>query len=338
MKNLNPHLLRLIAAGCIAGCIAVFSSAAFAAGDYVWEEKFKDALAAAEKGDAQSQYAVGEMYEKGKGAVRDSEKAFEWYAKAAEQDDEKAAFKLGYAYLEGDGIKKNYELARKWLQKSANKKYVRAEYYLGVLYEKGRGVEQDYDEAIKWYKQALAGGYGIASEGLQRASSAQQAADREAASRTAAPPPAPRPKPVERPKPQAAPKPLSTKDKILAGGWKKRNTPVEYLPSSDTQCADEDSRIACISTELTRNIGMADITYTTKAILFGFKPNGEFKVSYRNNVSKITVTDEAFAESGGKVPVTLGWQDADHQLTCEFETDRSLACTKNKVRNIMLTR
>jgi hypothetical protein len=83
---------------------------------------------------------------------------------------------------------------------------------------------------------------------------------------------------------------------------------------------------------------MADINYTTKAILFGFKTDGSFKVSYRNNVSKIKVTDPEFAKSGGKVPVTLGWQDADHQLACTFENDRLLTCIKNKLRTIKLRR
>jgi hypothetical protein len=83
---------------------------------------------------------------------------------------------------------------------------------------------------------------------------------------------------------------------------------------------------------------MADIDYTTKAIIFGFKPEGSFKVSYRNEVTKITVTDPEFADSGEKVPVQLGWQDAEHQLTCQFENDLSVACTKNKTRSIKLHR
>jgi hypothetical protein len=124
----------------------------------------------------------------------------------------------------------------------------------------------------------------------------------------------------------------------LAGGWKRRNKSTEYLPSSLTQCKDQGARIECLSAELTRNIGMADINYTTKAILFGFKKSGDFKVSYRNNVTKINITDEEFAKSGGKVPVTLGWQDAEHKLTCEFENDRSLICTKNKTRKMTFRR
>ena len=312
------------------------ASASFAAGDYVWEEKFKKELPKAEQGDAKAQYAVGEMFEKGKGAVRDSKSAFEWYSKAADQDDEKAAYKVGLAYLEGKGTGKNYQQAYKWLKKSADKDYVRAEYYLGVLYEEGQGVQKDYDEAAKWYKRALAGGYSNASEGLKRVARAQNESEEAARLAAARAKPKPTPKPRAESKPE--PKPLTFKEKLLAGGWKKNNESSDYLPSSDTQCKDQGVRIECLSTDLKRNIGMADITYSTKSILYGFKPSGEFKVSYRNNVSKITITDPEFAKSGGKVPVTLGWQDAEHKLTCEFENDRSLVCTKNKTRKVKFRR
>jgi hypothetical protein len=306
---------------------------AFAAGDYIWEAKFKKALPKAEQGDAKSQYAVGEMYEKGKGAVRDAQKAFEWYSKAAEQGNKKAAYKVGRAYLDGKGVRRNNHKALSWFKKSASKKYVRAEYYLGVMYENGKGVSRNYDEASKWYKRALAGGYGSASEGLERVAKAKQASQQE---RRQAAVQKPRPKPAPKPKPK--PKAKSTKDKVLAGGWKKRNKSVEYLPSSLTQCKDKGVRVECISADISRNIGMADINYTTKAILFSFKNNGSFKVSYRNNVSKINVTDPDFAASGGKVPVTLGWQDAEHKLACQLESDHSMVCTKNKLRKIKFRR
>lgn len=327
MKKLNTIFFALI-------LMIGFSSVTHAAGDYVWEEKFKKALPKAEQGDAKSQYAVGEMYEKGKGAERDAKSAFSWYLKAAEQSNKKAAYKTGLAYLKGNGVKKDYKKAHKWFKKSAEKKYVRAEYYLGVIYENGQGVLKDYGQAIKWYKRALAGGYGSASEGIQRASRAQKASDRARVSASVKSKPKAKPKP--KPKPKAKPK--TTKQKVLAGGWKKRNKSAEYLPSSLTQCKDKESRVECLSADIKRNIGMADINYTTKAILFAFKPAGSFKVSYRNNVSKINITDPEFAESGGKVPVTLGWQDAEHKLTCNFDNNRSLVCTKNKTRKIKFRR
>lgn len=330
MKTLNTIFFALI-------LVVSFSSVAQAAGDYVWEGKFKEELPKAEQGDEKSQYAVGEMYEKGKGAVKDVQKAFEWYSKSAAQDNSKAAYKVGLAYLEGAGVNKNYKEAYKWLKKSADKDYVRAQYYLGEMFENGQGVDKDFDQAIKWYKLALAGGYGSASEGIQRVSRAQSAAD---AARIVAtkPTPRPTPRPAPTPTPKAASKPDTTKEKLMAGGWKHGNISAEYLPSSVAQCTDTGQRVECLSVDLQRNIGMADINYTTKAILFSFSPDGSFKVSYRNNVTKITITDPAFAESGGKVPVTLGWQEAEHKLVCEFENDRSLACTKNKSRKVLFHR
>ncbi len=317
-----------------------FFSHALAVDDYIWEEKFKKALPKAEQGDTKSQCAIGEMLEKGKGTVKDIKKAFEWYHKAAKQNDKKAAYKVGLAYLEGKSVSRNYKKAHDWLRSSANQKYVRAEYYLGTLYENGQGVSKNYSEALKWYKQALAGGYAKASEGIKRVAKAQKSAKqkRRAAAIKAAKPKTV-PKPIPKPKP--VPKIKSTKDKVMAGGWKKRNKSVEYLPSSLTQCNDEkneEEQVECLSVDISRNIGMADINYTTKATLFDFEDNGSFKITYRNNVSKITVTDPEFAESGRKVPITLGWQDADHKLVCQFENESSLTCTKNKLRKIKLQR
>lgn len=329
MKKLNTVFFALI-------LMIGFASLTHAAGDYIWEEKFKKALPKAEQGNAKAQYNVGEMFEKGKGAERDSKKSFSWYSKSAEQGNKKAAYKVGLAYLKGIGVNKNFQKAHKWFKKSADKKYVRAQYYLGVLYENGQGVLKDFDQATKWYKRALAGGYGSASEGIQRVSRAQAASDKQRATKVAAVKPKAKPKP--RPKPKKVAKPKSTKQKVLVGGWKKRNKSAEYLPSSLTHCKDKGSRVECLSAELKRNIGMADINYTTKAILFSFKPTGSFKVSYRNNVTKIKITDPEFAESGGKVPVTLGWQDAEHTLTCNFDNDRSVECTKNKTRKIKFHR
>ena len=315
--------------------IILSTSLVFAAGDYVWEEKFQEELPAAEKGDVKAQYAVGEMYEKGKGAVKDITKAFEWYLKAANQGDTRSAYKVGLFYLKGDGTAKNYAKAREWLTKSAEKDYVRAEYYLGEIYENGHGVDVDYDEAMKWYKAALAGGFGTASEGISRVARAQRA-EKEKEDRRPAPAP-PKPRQVVS-KPEPKPQIKSTKERVLEGGWVIRKKPVEYLPSDIAKCNDRGSNLECVSSGMKRNIGMAEITYDTKAILFSFKNDGSFKVSYRNNVTSINVTDKEFAESGQKVPVKLGWQDAEHKLTCEFENAKSIACTKNKMRNIIITR
>lgn len=319
--------------------MTLLSSVSFAAGDYIWEEKFHDELPKAEQGDPASQYKVGEMYEKGKGAVKDRAKALEWYTKAAEQGETKAAYKLGYFYLKGLGTSKDYEQANTWLKRAAEKGYVRAYYYLGEIYENGHGVLQDYDEATKWYKLALQGGFGMAADRLAQVAEAQKEKEAELAeSRKAKERPKPKPVP-QQVAAKAAPKaPVSTKDRILAGGWKQRNKAAEYLPSASTKCDDKGVRLECNSKELRRNIGVADIIYTTRANLFSFKPDGTFKVSYRNNVLKVVITDPEFAESGEKPPVSEGWQDAEHKLVCEFNDDDNMVCTKNKLRKYKLHR
>lgn len=300
---------------------------AFAAGDYMWEEKFAKELPKAEQGNVKSQYAVGEMYEKGKGAETNMKEAFKWYVKAAGSGDKKASYKVGLFYYEGIAVSKDYKKARTWLTKSADKKYVRAEYYLGEIYEYGRGVSSNYDTALKWYKRALAGGYGIASEGITRVAAAQTG------SKNAAKKPKKKTPPTVKNNTGA-----QTIKLILKGGWKKRKRPVEYLPSSVTDCKRTGNNLECESSLLKRNIGMADISYTTKAIIFSFKSGGRFKVSYRNNVKTIKVTDEEFAEEGGTVPVKLGWQDAEHKLECTVESSNSISCTKNRARSFKLTR
>lgn len=307
--------------------MTLYVSSVIAAGDYIWEGRFKKELPKAEQGDVKAQYEVGEMYEKGKGAVKDVQKAFDWYQKAANQGDYKAAYKVGLFYYEGTAIKRDYDRAFSWFSQSADKEYVRAQYYLGEMYEHGHGAPKDSDTALKWYNRALAGGYSPASDGIQRVAKANAAAKAAAKKKHF----------LERPKTPPK-KSVSTKAIVLKGGWKKRNRPAEYLPSSDSKCTAKGVRVECQSKALTRNIGMADITYTTKAILYSFGGDKNFKISYRNNVSRIKVTDEDFAESGEKVPVKLGWQDAEHKLKCELENNKSIICTKNNIRKIKLTR
>lgn len=317
-----------------------------AAGDYVLEGKFRSELAKAEQGDPKAQYAVGEMYEKGRGVDRDLRSAFSWYSKASQKGNMKAEYKLGMAYLNGKGIRKNYRKAYEWLKKSSDKGYVRAQYYLGTLYEEGLGTEQNIDKALKWYKLALQGGYDMAASGIQRITQRQERLEslRRAAIAKAAQlkkktaSAAPAATPVAAPVAKAEAGKVTTKQRIQAGGWKKHGKPSEFLPSAITRCKDLGSRMECLSKTIIRNIGMADINYQTKATIFDFKDDGTFRVSYRNKVTAITITDEEFANSGASVPVRKGWQDAEHKLDCSLENDSNITCKKNKLASVKLHR
>jgi uncharacterized caspase-like protein len=75
-------------------------------------------LETAEAGDAQAQYYVGEIYEKGLGVAPDYVQAAAWYRKAADQGLAQAQINLGF------------------------------------LCEKGLGVPQDSRQALEWYRKA----------------------------------------------------------------------------------------------------------------------------------------------------------------------------------------
>ena len=75
-------------------------------------------LPRAERGDAEAQTYVGEMFEKGLGVPADHATAATWYRRAAEQN------------------------------------YSRAQINLGTLYEKGFGVPRDPLQALEWYHRA----------------------------------------------------------------------------------------------------------------------------------------------------------------------------------------
>jgi len=310
------------------------SSLAYEGGDYIWEEKFNRQLPIAKKGNAKAQYSIGEMYERGKGIQRDTKKAFTWYSRAASQGATKAIYKVGYAYLRGIGVSKNGNKALKWLTIASNKGYVRAHYGLGQMYEKGIGVKKDFNLALKWYKKALVGGYSRAQEHIDVIASASKQEKYNLRLETAAA----RKQLNRKAKVQSvsikAP-PLTMRQVLLKGNWKKKKKPAENLPSAVSDCSETGRSIECISKAVYRNIGVADIKYQTKAILFSIKDTGEFKIKYRNNVLDIKITDADFLESGAKVPVTLGWQNAEHSLVCKVSSNnKEITCKKNKTRTI----
>jgi TPR repeat protein len=97
---------------------ADYSSAAkaYGAGDYT--TAFKEYLALAKAGDAQSEVNLGWMYYSGEGVTADKQKALEWYRRAAEKGNTTALFNLGYAYENGDGVRKDLDEAHRWYSKS----------------------------------------------------------------------------------------------------------------------------------------------------------------------------------------------------------------------------
>ncbi|MEM7354854.1 MAG: caspase family protein [Acidobacteriota bacterium] len=76
-------------------------------------------LPQAKSGDAEAQFYVGQIFEKGLGTTADYQGAAEWYGKAAEQGYAAAQTSLGYLYEEGLGVERDEVQALNWYRKAA---------------------------------------------------------------------------------------------------------------------------------------------------------------------------------------------------------------------------
>jgi len=109
----------------------------------------------AEQGNADAQYNLGVLYNKGEGVPQSYAKAVKWFKKAAKQGLAVAQYNLGIKYANGQGVGKSYSKAVKWYKKAADQGHFKAQHSLGFKYEKGEGVDQDYEQAIYWYQRAI---------------------------------------------------------------------------------------------------------------------------------------------------------------------------------------
>ncbi len=106
--------VRTTAANCElrGGEYVAFDRANYATALKTWQPK-------ASEGDAEAQFYVGEIYEKGLGIAPDYDLAVVWYRKAAEQGNSSAMVNLGYLYEKGLGVPKDSVAALNWYRKAA---------------------------------------------------------------------------------------------------------------------------------------------------------------------------------------------------------------------------
>lgn len=328
--------------------------------DYMWEKKFKEQMALAEKNDVHAQYEVGIMYLRGRGVTVDQKEAANWLRKSAERGYDKAQYKLGMLYYQGKGVRKNYDQAHAWLQKSAAQKQHPAQFQLGEMYAQGDGVPQDYEQALSWYTMAATNGNFKAKDSIKELRAQMKQAETEAAAAALPPPTAkakpskaqakaePSPPKVVKAKPAAfRPEPASEKiakagprEQLLSGSWEKDERPAVYLPSAVNKCAMSTEGLACQTRDLSRASGRGIITYRVEASIDNFNKNGTFTVVYANNVLAFKQVRRGEDEEPTlqSAPVKLGKQSTEHRLECRFEDENSVLCIKDKARKYQYTR
>jgi TPR repeat protein len=104
---------------------------------------YKEFLAAAKEGHADSQFNVALMYEQGIGVGKDEKEAVVWYGKAASQGNAAAQFNLGVFYENGRGTKIDFAKANEWYRKASVQGDALAIGNLGMLYVRGQGVKEN---------------------------------------------------------------------------------------------------------------------------------------------------------------------------------------------------
>jgi TPR repeat protein len=103
----------------------------------------KEFRAAAEVGNADAQFNMALMYERGIGVSKDEQESIVWYRKSAEQGNSNAQFNLAVLYENGRGTAVDFAEANQWYRKAAAQGDGLAAGNLGMLYIRGQGVEQD---------------------------------------------------------------------------------------------------------------------------------------------------------------------------------------------------
>lgn len=101
---------------------------------------YKEFRAGADKGEADCQFNVALMYEKGIGVTKDEKEALVWYRKSAEQGNANAQFNLGVLCEHGRGCTVDFAQANQWYRKAAVQGDALAIGNLGMLYLRGDGV------------------------------------------------------------------------------------------------------------------------------------------------------------------------------------------------------
>ncbi|MGZ8242420.1 tetratricopeptide repeat protein [Methylomagnum sp.] len=120
-----------------------------------WPKAFAEFRPLAEKGDADAQVNLGNLYMKGYGVEQDYIAARRWYLKAAAQNNATAQGKLGLMDYYGLGVEENHAEAAHWFHEAAEQGEPGAASILGSLYAAGDGVEKDQAQAYVWYTVAI---------------------------------------------------------------------------------------------------------------------------------------------------------------------------------------
>jgi len=138
------------------------------------EREEREAKEAAERA-ALAEKKAREAKEAAEKKAREEKEAAEKLRKAAEQGNVEAQYILGNSYFTGQGEIQNYTKAAEWFNKAAEQEHKEAQFILGRWYFTGHGITQDYAKAVEWLEKAAEQGHGEAKDWLAKAEAADKA-------------------------------------------------------------------------------------------------------------------------------------------------------------------
>lgn len=94
-------------------------------------------------------------------------RALEYFMMAAEQGEREAQFELGQMYAQGLGTPQQFEQATHWLLLAARQGHAKAQFNLAFQYAHGQGVDADLLKSYEWYRISHLCGYPLAKAQME---------------------------------------------------------------------------------------------------------------------------------------------------------------------------
>lgn len=120
---------------------------------------------AAERGYAESQVMLGNLYTEGTGVPKDCAQALNWYRKAAATNNPAALAGIGYITASGCAGKKDPKTAVQYYSRAAAMGNPFAMLSLAAMYDTGQGVGKDIKKALEYYTAAASAGDPAGAQG-----------------------------------------------------------------------------------------------------------------------------------------------------------------------------
>lgn len=278
----------------------------------------------AERGDAQSQYFMGEHYEYGdSGMSKDPRMALSWYRKAAAQGHAAAQYKIGEFFAKGvGGLNQDPVQAKQWFEKAAANGSIAARKRLDGIVQAQQEAEQEKQREEKRRQAALEREQKAKAEAALAAKAANARAAKLAAAR--------------KKKKEAAMRKPSYQipeliEGVIAAKWYEGSRGAEFLPTIDMGCLkSKEEEVTCFSSERLRIINGLELLFSVKSTLSQFKNDGQFNVAYEYNVlERRDSAQRGSARDEFGLLTKQGWQQ---RLTasCQMDEGPSIECSYGK--------